>query len=109
MLRKQSLTRCTSRGLSALFLTLLLTSCALEPTLTKQYVAVPVTSNLDLLCNPKAPPPPRSADGRKPNSATLGQEYVHQLIDVIEQCARQQQEYRNELNRLVEKAKKESK
>ena len=106
MRRKQSLTRCILLGLSALFLTLLLTSCAPAPTLTTTYVARPVTSNLELLCNPKAPPPPRSADGRKPNSETLGRVYVNTLIDVIEECARQQQVYRDELKRLEAKATK---
>ena len=92
-------------GLVSLCLALLLTSCASEPTLQAVYVAVPVTSNLDLLCKPKAPPLPPSSPSQPLQNETLARDYVHQLLDVIDECARQQQEYRDELDRLVKRAK----
>ena len=86
-------------GLAALCLSLSLTSCKATPEIQVVPVAVPVTANLDLLCNPVVPQPPANM-----TNEGLAQ-YALQLQDSIKECAAQQREYRNEINRLATRAK----
>lgn len=92
-------TRSTALGLTLLFLSLLLTGCESSPVLQAVYVPVPVTSNLELLCKPKAPEPPPTMDNGQL------QLYASALLDEINECAKQQQAYRQELDRQVKRAK----
>lgn len=89
----------TAVGLALLCLSPLLTSCAQEPKLQTVYVAVPVTSNLSLLCEPKAPLPPDKMDN---GQLAL---YALDLQAEIAECKRQQQEYRADVDRMVKRAK----
>lgn len=89
----------TAVGLALLFLSPLLTSCAQEPKLQTVFVAVPVTSNLSLLCDPKVPLPPEKMDQGQLKL------YALDLQAGIAECKRQQQEYLAETDRLVKRAK----
>ena len=87
-------------GLLSLFLITSLTACTSEPVLTAVYVPTPVTTNLSLLCKPVVPkPPPRGALNPELDAYTLA------LQDAIKECAKQQDEYINEVRRLEARAK----
>lgn len=92
-------TRSIATGLATLCLSLLLTSCANQPALQAVYIPTPVTANLDLLCDPKAPEPELALDNGQLKL------YVLDLHAQINECRLQQQAYRDEIARLVIRAK----
>lgn len=98
----QRLTRFIEFGLLSLFLILWLTACATTPQLQAVYISTPVTGNLGLLCNPTIPLPQKPMQGADLDA------YASALQDQIKECARQQDEYRDNIKRLTNRAKRKT-
>ncbi len=94
------LIRCIEYGLLSLFLIMWLTACAQAPQLQAVYISTPVTANLGLLCNPTIPLPPQKMLGADLDAYALA------LHDQIKECAAQQDEYRKDIERLLQKSKR---
>ena len=98
--------RSAADALLCLCLSFFLMSCSQTPALPVEYVATPVTANLDLLCKPVVRLPDESMRRMTLSDYALAvQAYAMQLQDDIKECAAQQDEYRAEIDRLVKRAK----
>ncbi|MGL5003431.1 MAG: Rz1-like lysis system protein LysC [Casimicrobium sp.] len=99
MRSKKRLTLFMRTGLLSLCLITLLSACATTQT-EVVYVSTPLTSNLELLCKPKLPPPLQKP--AKNEDLAL---YAQNLQGEIKECAKQQAEYRAEMDRLLKRAR----